>query len=108
MLLYRWELALAHVLDERNVEWEHEPEPFKLSNGMRYTPDFYLPEADQYIEVKGRQMKDWPKKRELFSKDHKLLVVDKNNLTAIVGCSEWKLRRMYPAEVFRIHKRDLT
>jgi len=104
----RWELALAHVLDEKGVEWEHEPEPFTLSNGMRYTPDFYLPGADQYIEVKGRQMKDWPKKRTLFSKDHNLLVVDKTNLVATVGCSDWKLRRMYPTEVFRIHKRDLT
>jgi hypothetical protein len=104
----RWELALAHVLDERDVEWQHEPETFELSSDMRYTPDFYLPGADQYIEVKGRQMEDWPKKRELFSKDHKLLVVDKTNLTATMGCSDWKLRRMYPADLFRIHKSAVT
>ena len=104
----RWELALAHVLDEREEEWEHEPVVFKLANGMRYTPDFYLPGADKYIEVKGRAMKDWPTKRALFSKNHNLLVVDKSNLKTILGCSDWKLRQTYPAEVFRIHKSDLT
>jgi len=104
----RWELALAHVLEEREEKWEHEPVVFKLANGMRYTPDFYLPGADKYIEVKGRAMKDWPIKRALFSKNHNLLVVDKSNLKTILGCSDWKLRETYPAEVFRIHKSDLT
>jgi hypothetical protein len=75
---------------------------------MRYTPDFYLPATDQYIEVKGRELRDWAKKRELFSKDHKLTVLDKSNLKQLLGMSHWKIRQTFPSDVFRIHKSELT
>ena len=64
----RWELAIANALDEREVVWEYEPEPFKLANGLRYTPDFYLPKTNEYIEVKGRRMKDWKKNKDCLNK----------------------------------------
>lgn len=50
-----WEVIVAKWLDSNNVIWEHETKSFDYEwNGKRkYYPDFYLPEYDVYIEVKG-------------------------------------------------------
>lgn len=50
-----WEIALAKKLTELGFRYKYEPETFKLDNGIRYTPDFYLPEVDIYLEVKPRK-----------------------------------------------------
>ena len=53
-----WEVAMAERLDELGVKWMRNPN-IKLkylskSRRLRnYIPDFYLPEHDLYIEVKG-------------------------------------------------------
>jgi len=47
-----WEIAYAKYLDKRKVQWQYEPKHFKLDN-TTYTPDFYLPETNEYIEIKG-------------------------------------------------------
>ncbi len=48
----RWEANYARMLNYLGVKWEYEPKTFDL--GMQnYTPDFYLPETDEYIEVKN-------------------------------------------------------
>ena len=53
-----WEVACARRLDELGIKWIRDPK-MKLSyvtRGRRkrnYVPDFYLPEHDVYIEVKG-------------------------------------------------------
>ena len=50
-----WELLVAKWFDENNIKWEHETKSFDYEwNGKRkYYPDFYLPDFDIYIEVKG-------------------------------------------------------
>ena len=50
-----WEVLVAQWLDYNNIKWEHETKSFEYEwNGIRkYYPDFYLPELDLYIEVKG-------------------------------------------------------
>src|SRR5215212_8813043 len=51
------ELECAKVLDYYGVPWEYEPRTFVLETdeGGRvreaFTPDFYLPEQDLYLEV---------------------------------------------------------
>jgi len=51
------ELECAKVLDYYDVAWEYEPRTFVLEedeNGRvieAFTPDFYLPEQDLYLEV---------------------------------------------------------
>lgn len=50
---------------------------FKLQNGKRYTPDFYLIKEDKYIEIKGLPYDVMDKGNqkesvELFRKNHKL------------------------------------
>lgn len=50
-----WELIVAKWLDENRLFWEHEFKSFEYEwNGIRkYYPDFYLPDFDIFIEVKG-------------------------------------------------------
>ena len=53
-----WEVALAQRMDELRIRWIRNPS-IKLkytTRGRRarnYIPDFYLPDHDVYIEVKG-------------------------------------------------------
>lgn len=35
------------------MPWQYEPQGYKLSNGLWYKPDFWLPQAHQFIECKG-------------------------------------------------------
>jgi len=51
------ELACAQVLDYYGVPWEYEPRTFVLEAAEdgriveAFTPDFYLPEQDLYVEI---------------------------------------------------------
>jgi len=51
------EQEFAHILDFYQIPWEYEPRSFALAwdeNGNvteAFTPDFYLPEQDLYIEL---------------------------------------------------------
>lgn len=47
-----WELAYAKYLDKNNIKWLYEPKAFDLGE-TTYRPDFYLPETNEYIEIKG-------------------------------------------------------
>lgn len=47
------ESKTAQALDNIGIRYEYEPEGYKLSNGMWYRPDFWLPDAKQFIECKG-------------------------------------------------------
>ena len=48
-----FEVLYANYLLKNNINFEYEPKCFKLDNGKRYTPDFYLIDEDKYIEIKG-------------------------------------------------------
>lgn len=51
-----YELAYAKYLDQHNILWYYEPISFvMIINGKdtSYTPDFYLPETNKFIEIKG-------------------------------------------------------
>jgi len=64
-----WEVAFAKWCDSNKVKWFYEPKRFPIPRGS-YTPDFYLPTYDLWIEVKGAMMSD-PLKRFLeFRKLH--------------------------------------
>lgn len=49
-----WEAKTADYLSENNIDWYYEYKWLELSSSHRYLPDFYLPESDTYLEVKGR------------------------------------------------------
>jgi len=54
---HRSEAALAHLFDFFKVRWQYEPQSFPIAwdrDGNiveAFTPDFYLPELDVYVEV---------------------------------------------------------
>jgi hypoxanthine phosphoribosyltransferase len=51
------ELECAKVLDYYGIPWDYEPRTFALERDERgrvveaFTPDFYLPEQDLYVEM---------------------------------------------------------
>ncbi len=51
------ERQFARLLDFYQIEWEYEPRSFDLARDhlgnvtQRFTPDFYLPQYDLYIEI---------------------------------------------------------
>ena len=47
-----YEIAYARWLDFHNIRWQYESKTFDLGN-TTYTPDFYLLDIDEYIEIKG-------------------------------------------------------
>lgn len=54
----KWELEVAKYLDKNQIKWERPNNGFEYywNNSIHiYYPDFYLPEYNYYIEVKGFQ-----------------------------------------------------
>jgi hypothetical protein len=52
---YSWEPKVAKWLDDHNIKYEYESKKcrFKLSTGHTYIIDFFLPDLNKFIEVKG-------------------------------------------------------
>jgi len=51
-----WEVEVAKWLDRQNIRWERKVKPFTYfwkDNWHLYFPDFYLPDFNKFIEVKG-------------------------------------------------------
>lgn len=78
-----WELALVQRLDELNVKWiradnlEHAVEYTTLTQkSRRYYPDFFLPDYDVYVEVKGYWTDETRSKLDQAKKVIDLIVLD--------------------------------
>ena len=48
-----WEVNYARILKHLKIKYEYEPTSFELNEGDSYTPDFYLINNEEYIEIKG-------------------------------------------------------
>ncbi len=86
------ELECAKVLDYYGVPWEYEPRTFVLERDDEgrvveaFTPDFYLPEQDLYVEI----------------------TVMKQSLVTRKNRKLRKLRRLYPdVRVKLFYRRDI-
>jgi hypothetical protein len=86
------ELEYAKILDYHGVPWQYEPRTFVLEEDEEgnvveaFTPDFYLPEQDLFIEV----------------------TVMKQSLVTRKNRKLRKLRRLYPEVRIKLfYKRDL-
>lgn len=81
-----WEVAYAVYLDENNIDWIRNTKRFEyFYKGKKhyYTPDFYLTESDEYIEIKGYSTgKDYSKWKQ-FPKDKKLTVLKFKDLVCL-------------------------
>ena len=62
------ERQFAQLLDFYQIEWEYEPRSFDLERDadgnviQRFTPDFYLPQYDLFIEITTLNQKPVTKK----------------------------------------------
>ena len=64
-----WEIELAELLTSLNITYTYEPERFYYkAHKESYLPDFYLPEYETFIEVKGYLDKRSLKRCNLFRK----------------------------------------
>lgn len=65
----RLEARVAVFLDALGLEWEYEKEGYDLGELGWYLPDFYMPEMDCWIEIKGKALEyggaEWNKVRAL-------------------------------------------
>lgn len=72
------EILFAENCDKYKIKWKYEPDTFLVLN-QYYTPDFYLPDFDMYIEVKGSVpffvKKDMHKYKEFGEKFSSKLVI---------------------------------
>lgn len=80
-----WEEAFAKWCDKHNIKWQYEPKTFDLGS-TTYTPDFYVPIYDAYIEIKGWWRTDAKLKFDLFKQiypDTEIIVLSKKELVKL-------------------------
>jgi cytidylate kinase len=70
--MHQSEMEFANILDFYNIPWQYEPRTFPLqwdSEGnvtLAFTPDFYLPEQNIYVELTTQRQKlVWKKNKKL-------------------------------------------
>lgn len=81
-----WEVAYAEWLDRQGIRFQYEPETFNTPHG-KYTPDFYLPDYDEWVEVKGFKSDrnpTQPLKMKWFGERHRLSIID-----SLGGRNDW-------------------
>lgn len=82
----KWELNYAKWLDKNLIKWQRCKESFEyVYNGKkrRYTPDFYLIESDEYIEIKGYKTEKDDAKWSQFPEYRTLNVLLEDDLKAL-------------------------
>jgi hypothetical protein len=80
-----YEYLYARYLTKNRIKWLYESKTFDLGEST-YTPDFYLPESNEYIEIKGYWIPKAIKKFILFRKKYngiKIQVLNKIKLQSL-------------------------
>lgn len=81
-----WELKYAQYLDKNNISWERCKDrfPYEYENNIHYyTPDFFLPLLDKYVEIKGYTTNKDYAKWDQFPKDRTLEILKEKDLLAL-------------------------
>lgn len=73
----RLEARWAVYFDHLDIKWDYEPEGFELGNGLRYLPDFWLPEFQLWVEIKPVTIDAMAgeKARRLAHENHAVLIL---------------------------------
>ena len=96
----KWEKCFAERLNNLGIKWDRIT--LRYDNHRRYTPDFYLPEYNLYVEVKGfmRERDKYKMWKVLSSNDINIKVIsslyDINNFSNINELDDFK--KKYPYE----------
>ena len=76
----RLEARWAVFFDAIGIKYQYEPEGYEFSDGTKYLPDFFLPEANEYFEVKGEMTEaDMHKIEMLIAESGKPLAIGYND-----------------------------
>ena len=75
-----WEIKVADYLTSKNIDWFYEVGWLEIDDTTRYLPDFYLPELDVYIEVKGIKKEEDMKKFFRAAEKYNILLWDGKEL----------------------------
>ena len=109
----KWEANIARTFNYSNIVWEFEPKRFyfnDIGDGIEsYLPDFYLPELDIWIEVKG-WMKDLDKLRinkfkEFYPEEYEKMVLIEEKLYIKIGK---ELSHLIPKWEFKNNKTKIS
>ena len=73
-----WEANIARIMKYEKIEYQYEPQRFDLGELGTYLPDFYIPQSDYYIEVKGYWREKSKEKVRKFSEDHDIIIIEKD------------------------------
>lgn len=95
-----WERNIAEKLNELSVKWEKIRDyPFRYikdNKEHRYSPDFYLPEFDCYLEIKGFWWGQDREKMDLVinqNPDKNIIIIEKDDYEKVMqGEQVWSLR----------------
>ena len=89
-----WEANYARYLNFAKIKWEYEPKTFwfdGIKRGSRsYTPDFYLPEEDRYVEIKGWMDKKSRTKLKRMAKYYPDVDIELIDSTRYRAIAKWK------------------
>lgn len=92
----RWEVLVAKLLLYSGIEFKYEPRRFFLSPKVSYLPDFYIPELQAYIEVKGWLLDKDKVKIAMFQAKvtSRFIYLGKEELEVIFGDSAAKISKL--------------
>lgn len=62
----RLEARWAVFFDALGIVWEYEKEGYYLGDGECYLPDFWLPQLDMFVEVKGKRPTENERKKAYY------------------------------------------
>ena len=82
----KWELNYAKWLDKNQIKWQRCKDSFSYEfdgKTRRYTPDFYLIDTDEYVEIKGYKTEKDDAKWSQFPSHRTLKVLLEDDLKAI-------------------------
>lgn len=74
------------------IKYEYEPEGYDLGNGLYYLPDFWLPEQDCWVEVKGKRPLPGQKNQDL-EKCAQLALQSRKPVYMLFDCAPLKVIR---------------
>jgi len=81
----KWEVYVAKLLLYSDIRQVYEPKRFFLTKTLSYLPDFYLPDYDVYLEVKGVLNNKDRILLEKFSEAEKIVYFGKKQLSWVYG-----------------------
>jgi len=83
------EAQWAKLLDHFQIKWDYEPDGFEFRDGTMYLPDFWLPESETFLEVKGiMDERDMHKVRMLLHESGKPVVIG-YSMGQFRACDHW-------------------